>query len=395
MQKDIKTFQRNELGNEVCVIVGTRPGIVMLAPVIHALKARGLPFFVLHTGQHYSPNMDAQFFEDLNLPQPEHRIEGVADHKTHATQTAAMMVGIEDVLMKRRPRLVLVNGDANTNLAGALAARKLQMIVAHVESGQRSYDWRMPEEHNRVIMDHISDLVFASDDTAVEILKGENVKGKIVNVGNPIVDASLQNVKIAKEESQILSRLGLSPQSYAVMTAHREENVDNETALRNILQGVSDAATALNLPVIFPAHPRTEKRLKEFGLYDWACALPGLHLEAALGYLDFTALLAAARLVFTDSGGVQQEACIHRIPCVTTRNTTEWTDTLKIGANRLAGHDPAAIVAKAREAVESPTDWHIPFGDGTTAEKIVDEIALALVNPPRIGIQPDDMTQAA
>lgn len=370
--RDVKILQDDELVPEVGITIGTRPGIIMFAPIIHQFRRCGLAHFVIHTGQHYSPNLDAQLFADLELPPPDYRLNGVAEKRTHGGQTAVMLEGIEQILLARRPCLFLIGGDANTNLAGALAARKLRINVGHVEAGERSYDWRMPEEHNRVVIDHISDHLFVTSDHGVENLRREAVHGQIHLVGNPIVDASLQHFDLAMRKSDALQRFGVEKQNYAVLTTHREENVDIVEHLRGELEGVSAAARALSLPVLFLAHPRTLKRLAEFGLASWADALPGVTIAEAVGYLDFLALLANARLVFTDSGGVQQEACIHHVPCVTLRDNTEWVDTLNTGANRLAGCDRRRIVAAAREAMAAKRDWPVPFGDGSTARQIAD-----------------------
>jgi UDP-N-acetylglucosamine 2-epimerase (non-hydrolysing) len=372
MLRDIKTLSTEELAPELGIAVGTRPGIVIMSPIIHEARRRGLPHFVIHTGQHYSPNMDAQFFADLDLPAPDHRLAGVDEKRTHGGQTAAMLEGVEAVLLQRRPRFFLVCGDANTNLAGALAARKLHIGVGHVEAGERSGDWRMPEEHNRRIIDHISDHLFATSERSVRNLEREAVCGQIHLVGNPIVDASRRHLDLARRHSQALARCGVEPGRYALLTTHREENVDVFEQLRGALQGVSMAAEALDLPVLFPAHPRTQKRLAEFRLTDWLRALPRVRPADAVGYLDFLALLADAALIFTDSGGVQQEACILRVPCVTLRANTEWMETLEVGANRLTDCDPERIVAAARQAMASPRDWPMPFGDGTAARRIVD-----------------------
>ena len=348
-----KILDSTELRPIVAVVVGTRPGIVMFAPIIHALRREHVPHFVIHTGQHYAPNMDAQFFQDLELPESEYKISGVSERKTHGAQTAAMLEGVESILLKEQPCLVLVGGDANTNLAGALAARKLRIAVGHVEAGERSYDWRMPEEHNRRMIDHISDYLFTTGEKGKKQLEKESVQGEIIVTGNPIVDASLQHLSLALQKSDALRRFSLVPKGYALLTTHRGENVDFPELLRRSLEGVSRASQVLNLPVIFLAHPRTQKRLREFGLWEWAHDLPGVSVRDAVGYLDFLNLIAHARLVFTDSGGVQQEACIHQVAAVTLRENTEWVETLEHGANRLAGTDPERIVAAARKARET------------------------------------------
>lgn len=375
---DKKVLLRSDLTNKLGVVIGTRPGIVMFAPIIHELHRRNIDYFVIHTGQHYSPNMDAAFFEDLKLPQPEYRIEGTAERTTHGAQTAVMLEGIEKVLLRERPALVLVGGDANTNLAGALAARKLGIGVGHVEAGERSFDWRMPEEHNRRMIDHISDLLFATDENSVKNLRAESVQGQVHVTGNPIVDASIQHLALANARSNVIERFGVEPYGYAIMTTHREENVDSAEVLKRELKGVSDAACEIGLPILFLVHPRTRKRLAQFGLLGWAQSLAGIQMENAVGYLDFLSLLGNARLVFTDSGGVQQEACIHHVPCVTLRENTEWVATLEEGANRLAGTDPERIMRAAKEAMTVPRTWSVPFGDGNAAKRIV-EVVVAWV----------------
>lgn len=371
MGSEIKILKPSDLKREVAVVVGTRPGIVMFAPIIHALRRHQVPHFIIHSGQHYSPNMDAQFFKDLELPQPEYRIEGVNERRTHGGQTAAMLEGIESILLMRKPRLILVGGDANTNLAGALAARKLQIAVGHVEAGERSYDWQMPEEHNRRIIDHISDFLFVTGEKAIANLKKEGVQGEILLVGNPIVDASMQHKELANKKSNILRDMEVQPEKYAVLTSHREENVDYEDRLSNILTGISLAVQATGLHVLFFMHPRTKKRIKEFNMENWLRELEGIIVHEAVGYLDFISLICNSRMVYTDSGGVQQEACIHKIPCITLRDNTEWVETLEIGANILAGTEPEEIKQAAMESVKKwPGHWEVPFGDGNTGDKI-------------------------
>lgn len=367
----LKVLREDELENKVAVVVGTRPSIVMLSPIIRELRRRQLDHIVVHTGQHYSPNMDRQFFEDLELPDPDYKFEHVQHCQYHGEQTAEMLKGCERVFLKERPKIVLVGGDANTNLAGALAARKLHIRVGHVEAGERSYDWRMPEEHNRVIIDHISEYLFTTNEKGREHLLRDGVQGQIFVTGNPIVDAAFQHLDLAQERSSVLERLGVVPGEYFVATLHREENVDFRERLEGVLEGLKRVAQTFDIPVIFPVHPRTRLRLREFRLEGGVRELPRLQLLDAVGYLDFLKLLAEARLVLTDSGGVQQEGCILRVPCVTLRESTEWTETLEIGANVLAGTNPERIVEAVETMLRASRDWPNPFGDGRAAQRIV------------------------
>jgi len=344
----------------------------MLAPVIHALRNLGVPHFVIHTGQHYSPAMDSELFEDLDLPKPLYHLTGVAEKRTHAGQTGAMMVGCEEAFLERRPKLVLVNGDANTNLAAAIAARKLRIGLGHIEAGERSFDWRMPEEHNRRIMDHISELLFTTNEKGAEQLRKESVMGEIHVTGNTIVDASLNHGEIAKKRSDILGSLDLQPGEYMLMTSHREENVDSPELLKNIVEGAGEAGRRSGIPVVFPAHPRTVKRLSQFELDDLVARQSQVRVVEAMRYLDFLQLLMHSRVVLTDSGGVQQEAYIHERPCVTMRNNTEWTETLEDGSNRLSGATSSQVIADCVDealALE-PFSRKPYFGDGRAAERI-------------------------
>jgi UDP-N-acetylglucosamine 2-epimerase (non-hydrolysing) len=380
----MKILKKEELKPKVAVIMGTRPGIIMFSPIIRALSATQVDFFIIHSGQHYSYNMDEIFFEQLEIPKPKHHLKGISEKKFHGAQTAAMLEGFEQILMAEKPGLVLVGGDANTNLAGALAARKLHIALGHVEAGERSYDWRMPEEHNRRMIDHISEYLFATNDKGKEQLLQEKVMGKIFVVGNTIVDAAFQNIEIAKKKSAILSKHGLQEKEYLVLTTHREENVDHPESLANILKSVEMVYQGTGLPVFFPVHPRTLNRLEMFNLAHRAGKIPGLIISEALGYLDFLRLLAGARLILTDSGGVQQEACIFQVPCVTLRENTEWTETLEIGANILAGVVPEKIAAAAAEMLERNGRWRIPFGDGTAARQIA-----GVVSEELLGMKPN------
>ncbi len=370
----LKVLLPEQLSNKICVVVGTRPGIIKQGPVIRELQRRELPFFLLHTGQHYSIEMDATFFSELGLPAPGHRLEEPASCELHGEQTAAMLAGSERVFLEERPWLVLVGGDANTNLAAALAARKLHISVGHVEAGLRSFDWRMPEEHNRVMIDHISDFLFAPGPNALANLRNEAVRGQIEVVGNTIVDAVHQNIEIAKEKSTILQDHSIEKEGYLLMTLHREENVDDAVRLSAALDAVETLIQRHNLDVVFPAHPRTKRRLEEFGLAERAANIKGLHVLEAVGYLDFLAVLSSARVLMTDSGGAQQEACILSVPCVTVRENTEWVETVEIGANTVAGTSTEAIVAAVDRALFQPTDWSNPFGDGRAAARVIDTV---------------------
>ena len=368
----LKVLHEADLRERVGVVVGTRPGIVMFSPIIRELERRGVSHFVIHSGQHYSYNMDQSFFEDLELAEPAYKLERVKDCVYHGEQTAEMLKGMEQVLLEEKPRLLLVGGDANTNLAGALAARKLRIGVGHVEAGERSYDWRMPEEHNRVIIDHIADLLFVTNTKGQANLVKESVRGEIIETGNPIVDAAQQNVEIAKIKSTILEEFGLEPRSYLVLTLHREENVDTRENLEGALNGLRAVDDGLGFRIQFLAHPRTLNRFKEFGLEETAQSIAGLEVRPAIGYLDFLQLASNSKLVLTDSGGVQQEACILRVPCVTLRENTEWTETLDAGANKLAGTDPDSILAAVKQMIDVQASWTAPFGDGNSAEAIVE-----------------------
>ena len=375
---DVKVLHYGQLSKTICVVVGTRPGIVKQSPLIRALAHRGAPFFVIHTGQHYSPEMDAQFFSDLELPEPEFKLTDLASCRTHGEQTAAMLKGVEAILMQTRPMLVLVGGDANTNLAAALAARKLHIAVGHVEAGLRSYDWRMPEEHNRVIIDHISEYLFVPTENARLNVQSEGIRGRVFLVGNTIVDALRQHSSIAIRQSRILEHLKLESSGYLLLTVHREETTDLPELLENVIGVVESIAGESGMPVVFPAHPRTRKRLQQFGLYDHLRRTREVRLIDPVGYLDFIRLLGSAAVMLTDSGGVQQEACILNIPCVTLRENTEWVETLEIGANVLAGLDPARAARAVRRMLGSERRWIQPFGDGTTGKQIAEIASDAL-----------------
>lgn len=366
-----KILSKSELKNEVALVVGTRPGIIKFSPVIRALMERGASFFIIHTGQHYSYNMDRQFFSDLNLPEPRYRNHKVRKEALHGAQTAEMIKGIEAALMDSKPRVVIVGGDANTNLAGALAARKLGLTLVHMEAGLRSHDWRMPEEHNRVMIDHISDVLLAPTELAKKNLIEDNVKGEIFVVGNSIVDTVYQNIKIAESKSDLMGRLKIENNGYFLLTIHREESVDDRSILRKLVRNIKHVIEQYDVEFIFPIHPRTKKRLKQYKLWEGFNGFNKIRIIDAIGYLDFLMLLTNAEIVLTDSGGIQEEACILRVPCITLRENTERPETVEAGANRIVGYDLKLTLEGVKHYDNISRDWENPFGDGRSGERIV------------------------
>lgn len=339
-----------------------------MAPVIRECQRRSQDFFVLHTGQHYSYEMDRVFFEQLELPQPEYNLD--VGSGSHAEQTGKIMSGIEKVLVKEAPDVVLVQGDTNTVMAGALAAAKLHIKVGHVEAGLRSFDRNMPEEINRVVADHVSDYCFAPTETARSYLRKEGIdEAKISVTGNTIVDSVYQSREIAERKVNVLKDLGLKPKEYFLVTAHRAENVDNSNRLKEIIKGLELIEKEFGLPVVFPVHPRTRKMVQEFGL-----EFGGIRAIDPVGFLEFLQLESNARLALTDSGGVQEETCILGVPCVTLRDNTERPETLEAGANVLAGADALRMVLKVKLMLQQGNGWKNPFGDGRAGESILEHL---------------------
>ncbi|WP_292521951.1 non-hydrolyzing UDP-N-acetylglucosamine 2-epimerase [Methanoculleus sp.] len=351
---------------KISVILGTRPEIIKMSPIIRYLKDISLDFFILHTGQHYSYEMERIFFQELELPDADYNLE--VGSGTHGQQTGKMLNGIEDVLLQEKPDVVLVQGDTNTVLAGALAAAKLGIKVGHVEAGLRSFDRSMPEEINRVVADHLSDYLFAPTVTAQQNLLQEGISSDNIFVcGNTVVDALFQNIGISESKLSVLDDLGLQKEGYFLVTAHRQENVDNEGRLNDIVNGLLDLHRQYDIPIIFSAHPRTINRLAEFDI-----TLPeGIRIIEPPGYLEFLQLEKNAKLVLTDSGGVQEETCILRVPCVTLRNNTERPETIEVGSNILVGTNPSKILNGVSMMLKQSRNWVNPFGDGKAAEKIV------------------------
>jgi UDP-N-acetylglucosamine 2-epimerase len=343
-------------------VVGNRPQFIKSAPLSLALKERKVEELVLHTGQHYDRELSQIFFDELGLEPPAYRLE--AGSGSHAKQTARMLPGIEEAIVEENPDAVLVFGDTNSTLAGALAASKVGPPVAHVEAGLRSFDRTMPEELNRVIVDRLSTLLFCPTDIAVANLSAEGITEGVHQVGDVMLDANIRLAPIARQRSQALEIVGVEPGGYALVTVHRESNV-RAPALGQIVE----ALNALEEPVVFPLHPRTAAAIEEQGH-----RLAGhVHPHPPVGYLDFAALASQARVVLTDSGGVQKEAYWYGVPCVTLRDSTEWVETVELGWNRLVGSDPDRIV-KAARAAEAPSQHPPLYGDGRAADSIADLI---------------------
>lgn len=349
----------------ISIILGTRPEIIKMNPVIRKCQQEGLDFFILHTGQHYSYNMDRIFFEKLHLPEPRYNLE--IGSGSHGEQTGKMIIEIEKILAKEATDVVLLQGDTNTVLAGAIAASKMGIKIGHVEAGLRSYDNTMPEEINRKLTDHCSDYLFAPTENAKEILiKEGRPEEKIFVTGNTIVDAVYENLEIARNSGIKLSELGLEEKKYFLVTAHRQENVDNFEKLKGILNGLKRVKDKFHLPIVFPIHPRTKKRMEEFNLkFDF------LNLIDPVDFLDFLMLESKAKLILTDSGGVQEESCILGIPCVTLRENTERPETIEVGSNLLAGTDDDRIIKTVEYMLGKKGSWKNPFGDGKASEKII------------------------
>jgi UDP-N-acetylglucosamine 2-epimerase (non-hydrolysing) len=324
-----------------------------------------LDFFILHTGQHYSYLMDKVFFEQLELPPAKFNLD--VGSGNHGKQTAAMIEGIEKILQSECPDVVLVQGDTNTVLAGAIAAVKLWIKVGHVEAGLRSYDQRMPEEINRILADHCSDYLFAPTSKSKDILLHEGIPEKqIFMVGNTAVDAVYQNLEIAKSKNQILAELRINPGKFMLATAHRQENVDDKDRFAGIIKGLQLVQKEFGCPLIYPIHPRARKQLELFNI-----DTEELTLVEPLDYLRFLNLESKAMLVLSDSGGVQEETCILGVPCVTLRENTERPETIEVGSNMLAGTSSERILEAAKIMVVKEKGWINPFGDGRTAQKII------------------------
>jgi UDP-N-acetylglucosamine 2-epimerase (non-hydrolysing) len=351
---------------QISAIVGARPNFVKMAPILEEAGRRSeFQSRLIHTGQHYSPQMSATFFDELGIPAPDVNLE--IGSGSHTAQTAGVMLRLETEFQERRPDLVLVVGDVNSTMAAALVASKLGIPVAHVEAGLRSFDRSMPEEINRLVTDVLSDYLFASEQSGVANLVAEGIsREKIFLAGNVMID-TLVKFRDKAARTGVLERFGLRSKGYAVATLHRPSNVDDMECLASLVRMLIELAR--HLPVVFPVHPRTRERMEAAGLRE--C---GLILTEPLGYLEFLRLTSEARLVLTDSGGIQEETTILQVACLTMRENTERPITIEQGTNRLVGTDPKRILEAALDALDAPPRLVAPpeFWDGKASSRILD-----------------------
>jgi UDP-N-acetylglucosamine 2-epimerase len=362
---------------KIVTIVGARPQFIKAAPVSKAIRDHNekekdprITEVLVHTGQHYDHGMSQIFFDELDISEPDQNL-GVGSGP-HGWQTGQMLGRIEEVLLAEKPDFVVVYGDTNSTLAGALAGVKLRIPVAHVEAGLRSFNREMPEEHNRVVADHCSDLLFCPTQTAVDNLAREGVTNGVHLVGDTMYDAVLQFATIAREHSTILEDLDLEPKTYLLTTIHRPYNTDITDNLRNIFQAFAEIREV----IVFPAHPRTSKKIAALERAFSQEKVPGnLKMIEPVGYLDMLVLEENARLILTDSGGMQKEAYFFGVPCITLRSETEWVETVEVGWNVVADADLSAIVEGYQRAINSPpTKRPHLYGDGRASEKIVSRL---------------------
>ena len=360
---------------KILTIVGARPQFVKAATVSRAIRnehAQDVTEFLVHTGQHYDQNMSDIFFEELDIPKPDRNLS--VHGGSHGQMTGRMMAGIDELLMEQKPDWVLVYGDTNSTLAGALCAAKLHIPVAHVEAGLRSFNMRMPEEVNRVLADRVSKKLYCPTGTAVENLAAEGVVDGVENVGDVMFDAALYYKGLADNQSQLLGELELENDGFVLSTCHRAENTDNPSRLQAILAALAEIGE--EIPVVLPLHPRTHGLVKSNGFEN---LLDNIRIVEPVGYLDMIALEKSAKAIVTDSGGVQKEAFFFGKNCVTMRDETEWVETVKLGANVLVGSDHDLIVKSSLSAVQQPfpTLSKSPYGEGHSASNIVSSMLSA------------------
>lgn len=351
---------------KIVSIVGARPEFVQTAPVSKALRKFHQEVLV-HTGQHYDYLMSQKFFDEIGIPAPDYNLE--VGSGSHAKQTAEILVKLEEVLLQERPDLLIIRGDTNSTLAGALAASKLNIPIAHIEAGERSFDRKMPEEVNRLAADRLSDIFFCASKTAARHLNDEGIREFVYWVGDVMLDAMMTNLPLAREKSKVLKQLRLKPKAYALVTIHRAANTDDPARLERILSAINSTDDE----VIFPVHPRTRKAIERLGRHFG----DQVQMIEPVGYYDMVVLEENARLIATDSGGVQREAYFLRVPCLTLRDETEWTETVEAGWNLLVGADEKMILDNWKNF--TPPKIHPPiFGDGKASEKITELLSIYL-----------------
>ncbi len=356
---------------KILTVIGARPQFIKAAPVSKALRAAGHEEFLVHTGQHYDHALSQIFFDEMGIPEPDVNLN--VGSGSQGRQTGEMLIRLEEVMLEQKPDRVLVYGDTNSTLAGALAACKLHIPVAHVEAGLRSFNRSMPEEHNRVLTDHCADLLLCPSQTAVNQLKKEGIEQGVHLVGDTMYDAVLQFLDVARRRSTILADLNLVPKGYLLATIHRPYNTDNPEVLRRILT----AFEKIEEPVVFPVHPRTGQKIENYKLFGGRFEKGNIKLINPVGYLDMLVLEENARMILTDSGGIQKEAYYLQVLCITLRSETEWVETVQAGWNILVGADTLKIM----EAVHmvKPQLEHPPlYGDGNISERCVTVLCSAL-----------------
>ncbi len=348
----------------ICIVLGTRPEIIKFSPIIRELLNKKINFFIIHTNQHYDENMDSVFFRELMLPNPKYNLN--IGSASHAQQTGTMMQKIEPILIKEQPTYVIVQGDTNSTLAGALTASKLNIKLVHIEAGLRSYDNTMPEEKNRILVDHISDYLFCPTRIQAQILLKEGIaENKVIVSGNTISDAVNCNLELAYKNSEILNTLNLS-NNFALLTLHRPSNVDDPTKLSQLLSSIDRISQEYSLEIVFPIHPRTLNIIAKYHI-----TIPtSIKVIEPTKYLDTLILISKSKIVYTDSGGIQEESCILKTPCITLRDNTERPETIEVGASILSNHEYDNLKKASEKLIYSDRDWMNPFGEKVT-ERII------------------------
>lgn len=353
---------------KIAIVLGTRPEIIKCSPLIRLLEKRNVELILVHSNQHYSKNMDSIFFEELQLPQPQYNLEiGLEAAGSHSQMMAALLLKLEPVFMKEKPDWVLVQGDTNTVLGAGLVAAKLNIPVGHIEAGLRSYDRSMPEELNRILVDHLSSKLFCPTNIQMDILQHEGINKNFIEVtGNTIVEAVQENLQL------IEAIPSFTKEPYVILTLHRPSNVDEPGKLKVLLESIQHLSKENQVTVFFPLHPRTEKIMDKSNLK--RSLFHNINFIDPQPYLSMLKLLKESKLVLTDSGGIQEEACVLQVPCITLRENTERPETLAVGANRLSGPTIPELQAAWEQATNEPRHWKNPFGDGTASIRILNSL---------------------